>query len=142
MLRRFLWAEFLQKWLDVKFRSELPPTIGTQRSGGLAAAHQEPGRKFLREKISYWREKVVVPHLYQQKLVSFTFSAFLPHASCESFHFPGSYFFFVGIILETISVVSFRIILEAICSAELQHGGCLLHSILARCLFFKKSFST
>lgn len=81
-----------------------------------------------------------MPHLYQQKLVSFTFSAFLPHASCESFHFPGS--LVVRIILETISVVSFRIILEAICSAELQHGGCLLHSILARCLLFNKSFST
>lgn len=83
---------------------------------------------------------MVLPHLYRQKLVSFTFSAFLPHYSCELFHFPDS--LVVRIILETILIVSFRIILEAICSTELQHGGYLLHSILARCFLFNKSFST
>ena len=83
---------------------------------------------------------MVLPPLYQQNLVSFTFSAFLPHSSRESFRFPDS--LVVGIILETILIVSFRIILEAICSAELQHGGYLLHSILARCFLFNKSFST
>jgi len=83
---------------------------------------------------------MVLPYLYQQKLVSFAFSAFLPHYSWESFQFPAS--LVVGIMLETILVVFFRIILEAICSAELQHGGYLFQSILARCSLFSKRFFT